>query len=142
MREFSVKLFFFISSKYPLEWNQDWKNDVFLGQLCELTWRYDERYECYKRAYDRLADPPDSLLLLLAGCNSAPGTPPLNDQEAEKYLNQALKKRATYEAAIMMRNVVRHKNDQTEVERWNRLCGELKLKNVHVESIIPDIFSM
>lgn len=71
-QQYALKLAFEIKDHFKKEWESDWKNDVFLGGLCEMLWLYDERYLCYKRAYDKLKDPPAELLLLLSNCNSAP----------------------------------------------------------------------
>jgi hypothetical protein len=70
-QQYALKLAFEIKDHFK----EDWKNDVFLGGLCDLLWLYDERYFCYKRAYDKLEDLPAELLLLLSNCNSAPGIP-------------------------------------------------------------------
>ena len=139
IQDFAVRLFFSIRDTYASDWSRDWKNDAFLGQLCGLTWRYDERYECYKKAYDKLRDPPDSLLLLLAECNSAPGTPSISDGESETYLKRAIAKKLTYEAAIWMRGLARSKNDQEQEKYWDKLSKELEEKNIHTETIMPDI---
>lgn len=141
-QDFSVKLFMRISKSFPKEWTADWKNDAFLGNLCSITWRYDEMYKFYKKAYDLLDDPPDSLLLLLAGCNSAPGTPPLTDQEAEVYLLEAISKKVTYEAALMMRSLARNKKDVEQEKYWNHMCQDLERENIHTEMIIPDVLKM
>lgn len=139
IQDFAVRLFFSIKQAYPDEWDEDWKNDVFLGKLCSITWRYDEMYELYKKGYDKLADPPDSLLLLLASCNSTPGTPPINDQQSEEYLKMAIMKKITYEAAIMMKGLARDKELEEEENYWDRICLELEKNNVHTEVIIPDV---
>jgi hypothetical protein len=57
---------------------------ITMDPLCEMSWLYDECYLCYKRAYDKLSTPPTELLLLLSDCDSAPGTPPITDEESEK----------------------------------------------------------
>ena len=139
VQDFSVRLFFAISQVYPDEWNKDWKNDVFLGKLCSITWRDDERYAYYKKAYDRLEDPPDSLLLLLASCNSTPDTPPISDKESEDYLLRAVNKKITYEAAVMMRGLAQDKRDQNKEAYWNAMCDTLEKNNIHTETIIPDV---
>jgi hypothetical protein len=138
-QDFSVRLFFAIRKAYDAEWNTDWKNDAFLGKLCSITWRYDEMYEFYKKAYDKLTDPPDSLLLLLASCNSAPGVPPINDQESEEYLQKAITKKITYEAALMMKGLARDKEDKEQEGYWDHICLELEKNNVHTEIVIPDV---
>jgi len=138
--DLSIRLFFFIRDNFLEEWNTDWKNDAFLGQLCGLTWRYSQRFDCYKRAYDKLSDPPDSLLLLISGSNSTPDAPPISDQESEMYLKRALAKKLTFEAAVKMRGLARRKKDSNLEIYWDKMCKELKQKNIHVEAIIPFLF--
>lgn len=139
IQNFSISLFFSISHAYPTEWNADWKTDAFLGNLCSITWKYDEMYELYKKAYDKLTDPPESLLLLLAGCNSVPGIPPISDLESKQYLQRAIAKKMTYEAALMMKGLAMDNEDKELEDYWDRICQELTQKNIHTETIIPDI---
>ncbi len=141
IQDFAVRLFFLIRDEYQSNWNDDWKNNVLLGELCGLTWRYNERYECYKTAYEQVVDPSDALLLLLAGCNSTPGIPPISDKEAEEFLKKAIEKKVTYESAIMMRGLYRNKNEKKLENYWDKMCTELKEKNIHTETIKPDILS-
>lgn len=139
-QDFAVRLFFFIRDHFNKEWMTDWKNDVFLGQLCGLTWRYDQSYNCYKQAYERLDDPPDSLLLLLAACNSFPGKPQIDILESELYLKQAIAKKVSYEAALQMRSLARNKKNLEQEIFWDQKCDELKNDNIHIDSLKPDIF--
>lgn len=138
-QDFSIKLFFVIRDHFAKKWDTDWKNDAFLGQLCGLTWRYDESYECYKKAYDKLKDPPDFLLLLLSGCNSAPGIPPISDGESEMFLKGALAKKVTYEAAVQMKGLSRIKKNSEQENYWDEMCKELKERNIHTDILIPDV---
>jgi hypothetical protein len=140
MEEFSVSLFFAIREKFLSDWDKDWKNDVFLGQLCRNTWRDEDGYVCYKRAYDKLDDPPHALLLLLAGCNSMPGTPCLTKEEAFEFLQHAIKKKVTYEAALMMRGFCHDREDKEQEKYWNQMVDKLEKENVHAELLRPDIF--
>lgn len=104
-----------------------------------MLWLYDERYRCYKSAYEQLQDPPAELLLLLANCNSSPGIPLVSDKEAEYYLNEAEKKSLTCEIALAMRSHYILKNDKDKEEYWNQIYEKLKNDNVHSIQIIPDV---
>ncbi len=128
-----------IKQTFPLDWNKDWKNEAYLGQLYDLTWEYEEKYACYKKAYDMLKDPPDCLLLRLAGCNSMPGEPCISDEESENYLQRAVRKKVTAEAAIMMRALYRHKKNREMEEFWDKLYSELDKNNIHTDPIMPDL---
>ncbi|WP_068470552.1 hypothetical protein [Candidatus Protochlamydia phocaeensis] len=138
-QQYALKLAFKIKEHFKKEWESDWKNDVFLGGLCEMLWLYDERYLCYKRAYDKLKDSPSELLLLLSNCNSAPGKPPITDEESEFYLRQAVDKNLTCEVALAMRSFYRLKEDKSQEEYWDQMYKKLEKENVHSGQIIPDV---
>lgn len=139
LQQFALKLIFEIKNYFKDQWEADWKNDVFLGRLCAVLWRYEEEYIYYKSAYDKLSDPPESLLLLLAGCDS-PETASISQEESENYVTRAIKKKVTYEAALIMKSLCRHKADPQTEEYWDKMCNELKQKNIHTDAIVPEIF--
>ncbi len=108
--------------------------------MCGLVSEYAEQYSCYKKAYDALQDPPDTLLLLLAGCINAPDVFLMTEEESAEYLQRALAKKYTYEAAVMMRQYYQLKCNKLETEYWGVLCDELEKNNVYVEAIVPEVF--
>lgn len=138
-QQFGLELAFEIKNLFKSEWEKDWKNDVFLGDLCSVLWLYDEQYICYKRAYDKLADPPAALLLLLAGCQHAPDTPPITEEEAESYLRKSVEKKITFETALMMRTLCERKGDKSQAEYWDQMYKKLEKENVHSDQLIPDV---
>lgn len=139
-QQFGLKLAFEIKNLFKSEWNKDWKNDVFLGDLCSVLWLYDEQYMCYKRAYDKLADPPAALLLLLAGCQNAPNIPPITEEEAETYLRKAVEKKITFETALMMRTLCERKGDKPQAEYWDQIYNKLESEGVCSDQLTPDVF--
>jgi len=139
-QQFGLKLVFEIKSHFKSEWEGDWKNDVFLGDLCSFLCFYDEQYVFYKTAYDKLTDPPASLLLLLAGCQNAPGIPPITEEEAESYLRKAAKKKITFETALMMRTLCERKGHKSQSEYWDQMYQKLEKKNICSDLLIPDVF--
>ncbi|MBA3602846.1 MAG: hypothetical protein H0W50_04230 [Parachlamydiaceae bacterium] len=116
----------------------DWKNEVFLGHLYSILWLYEDQYNCYKKAFNMLSEPPEALILLLAGCDNSTS---LNKNISENLLFEAVNKKITYEAAIMMRALYRRKHDIQKENHWGTICKELKDKNVHSEIIIPDVLN-
>lgn len=138
-QQYALKLAFKIKDHFKTEWESDWKNDVFLGGLCVMLWRYNERYLCYKRAYDKLNDPPAELLFLLSDCNSAPGAPPITDKEAELYLKKSMEKKMTSESAFTMKSICRLKGDKSQEEYWDKVYKKLEKENVHFDQLIPDV---
>ena len=78
IQNYSVELLYAIRKNYPKEWDSSWKFDAFLGNACNITLRYAERYEAYKRASKKVKPIPPSLLVLLARCYISPGIPPVS----------------------------------------------------------------
>lgn len=138
-QQYALKLAFEIKKHFKKEWDNDWKNDVFLGGLCVNLWRYDDRYICYKNAYDRLKDPPAELLFLLSVCNRAPGTPPITEEEAEQYLKKSLEKKITAESAFAMKNIYKHQGDKFQEEYWEQMYKKLENEKVHFDQLVPDV---
>lgn len=137
--DFVIRLLLEIKKDYPEEWSSDWKNDVFLGKIFSYIWRYQEAYDQYKIAFEKLRDPPDSLLLLLAGCKNTPSPPPITNEESEKYLLKAIRKKITYEAALMMRELARDKKNTKDEMYWNSMGSKLEKENIHTETILPNV---
>ncbi len=138
-QQYALKLALEIKKIFKTEWESDWKNEVFLGGLCVMLWLYDERYFCYKKAYDQLEDPPAELLLLLSDCNSAPGTPPITDEESEFYLKKAAEKKLTCEIALSMRSFYKQKKDKSLESYWDQIYKKLEKENEHSKQIIPNV---
>lgn len=140
-QQFALKLILEAKQHFENEWEKDWKNDVFLGQLCSFLWLYDERYVWYKRAYDKLVNPPAELFLLLSGCNSAPGTPPITDDESESYLKKAIEKKIIFESAFKMKNLYEKRGDKVQADYWEQLYEKLKKEGVCSDQLIPDVLN-
>lgn len=138
-QQYALKLAYEIKDYFKKEWENDWKNDVFLGNLCEMLWRYEERYLCYRRAYNKLKDPPTELLLLLSNCNFAPGIPPITDEESESYLREAVETKLTSEVALAMRSLYRLKQNTSQEEYWDQMYKKLEKENIHSGSLIPEV---
>ena len=93
-------------------------------------------------AYNGLKEVPDSLLLLLSECTHAQEgqAPPVSEETFEKYVQQAVKKRLTFEAAMKMRDIYKRKKDRQQEKCWEALCRQLDRDHIHAEKIIPDVF--
>ncbi|MBS4163069.1 hypothetical protein PRO82_000358 [Candidatus Protochlamydia amoebophila] len=138
-QQFALKLTSEIKSQFKIEWEKDWKNDVFLGQFYSILWFYEERYACYKRAYDKLVDPPATLLLLLAGCYNGQDVLPITEEEFKSYLKKALGKKVTYEAALMMRNLCKLKGEPIQEKYWDQYYAKLVRESICAEPIVPNV---
>lgn len=137
LRDFATRLLQGLRQTYSKEWSLDWKNDVFLGDACYITLQYVERYEAYKRAYQRANPPPPSLLISLAGCYLLPN-PPITLNEAENLVKKALEKELSIEGVTLLRGIYAEKNDQINFNYWNKILVELEEKNIHSPDTWPD----
>jgi hypothetical protein len=131
-----------IRQQFPTEWDQDWKNDLYLGQLCPFVSRYQESFESYKRAYDRFSDPPALVLYSLAGCyHSPPEVETISEEEAMRLLKRSLEKELTYEAASHLRAFYGLRDDEVNYQYWDAIAKEADRKNLHFAIIVPDGFN-
>lgn len=137
LRDYATELLQEIRQTHFAQWSIDWKNDVFLGDACYMTMKYDERYEAYKRAYEKATPPPPSLLIALAGCYLLP-KPPITLDEAENLAKKALEKEISIEGVVLLRGIYAEKNDQAEFDYWDKIFKEVEENNVHTQDAWPD----
>lgn len=140
LRDYATELLERIRQSYPKEWSEDWKNDVFLGDAFYMTMKYDERHEAYKRAYEKLIDPPPALLISLASCYLSPGSP-ITLEQAENLAKKALEEEMSIEGVILLRGIYAEKKDQAKFDYWDKILKELEEKQIHAKDIWPDIHS-
>ena len=139
IRDFALNLFFAIRKHYIQNWDKDWKNDIFLADLCRIGYKYDECYHCCMRAYKKFNDPPSAILLALAGCYNVP-KPLVSIDEVELWLQQAIQKELSYEAALQLKGIYLDKEDQAQIDHWTKIADEAERNNIHTASCTPDIF--
>jgi hypothetical protein len=87
-RHYAIELLYSIKDQFSKEWGSSWRYDAYLGKACSFANRYDEKYEAYKQALTKISPAPPELLVALASCNSAPGIPPISDEETVKILTE------------------------------------------------------
>lgn len=139
LRYYATELLQELRQIYPNEWSADWKNDVFLGDACYLTMKEEERYEAYKRAYEKARPPPPSLLLSLAGCYHS-CKPTITVDEAEKLVLSALEQEMSLRGIVLLRGIYARKNDQVKFDYWDKIFREVEQKNLHSkDDTWPDI---
>lgn len=138
LMNFAVDLLQSIRKKHPRSWELDWKNDLFLGDACHITMRYDERYEAYKRASLKFNSVPPNLLVSLARCYSAPGIPPISIDEAESLIRAALEKEKSIEAVTLIRGICKSMKREEEFSYWNKILQELEKKEAYMKSEWPE----
>lgn len=121
LQENSIKLFQEIRKIYPQEWNNSWEYDALLGLACDITSKHEERYEAYKRAFDRAKNPPPRLLIELARCCVCPGLPPISYDNAIQLVLKALKEAPYTDGISLLCNIYSLKNDKENQNYWSKL---------------------
>lgn len=137
LQDYATELLQEIRKNHSEEWSADWKNDVFLGDACYMTMKFNERYEAYKRAYEKATPPPPSLLIALASCYLLPKSP-ITLNEAEKLAKMALEKEMSIEGVVLLRGIYAEKNDQSKFDYWDKILKEVEKNNVHTQDVWPD----
>jgi tetratricopeptide (TPR) repeat protein len=137
LSNYAVQLLEEIRQFYPKEWSLDWKNDVFLGDACYITMRYEEQYKAYKRAFEKANPPPASLLISLAGCYLMQ-EPPITLDEAENLSKKALEKEISVEGVVLLRGIYAEKKEQAKFDYWDNILQEVQKKNIHTQNTWPD----
>jgi hypothetical protein len=140
-QQFGLKLVVEIRQFFTKDWKSDWKNDVFLGDMYNLLYFDVEGYNCCKRAYDSLTNPPESLLLSMAYYFGSENSI-LTEKEYEFYVRMAIEKKLTSESALMMRTLYRSRGDKDQEKHWNQIYEKLENDNVHSEVITPNVFKI
>jgi hypothetical protein len=137
IQNYATDLLYVIREKYQKEWDSSWTFDSFLGNACNITLRYDERYIAYKRASEKATPIPPSLLVLLAECYISPGISPVSQEEAESLLRKSLQQEKTIEGVSLLKMICKEKNDIKEVIYWEKILQELEKQNIHIHDIQP-----
>lgn len=138
IQEFAIKLLEAIMVTHPKEWNSSWQYDAFLGLAYDITLKYDERYEAFKRALEKVSPPPPQLLIAMAGCCICPGSPLVSYDQAIEYLNLALKDYLYVDGVGLMRAIYSLKNDIKNENYWTKIFKEIENHNIESPSLDPD----
>jgi len=124
LQEFAIKLLYEIREVYPEEWNSSWEYDALLGGACNITCKYDERYEAYKRAFNKAANPPPGLLIEFARCCICPGSPSISYDQAIELILKALKQAPYADGIGLLSHIYSLKNDNMNEEYWSNILKE------------------
>lgn len=121
LQEYSVNLLLVIRNLYSKEWNASWEYEAFLGMACNITLKYDERYEAYKKAFEKTNNPPPELLIEFARCCICPGSPPISYEYAINLVLRALEKGPFADGIGLLSHIYSLKNDSKQEKYWNEL---------------------
>lgn len=128
-RERAVDLLQSIRHFFPIEWEADWKNEIFLGDACAITLRTKESYEAYIRASKKIDRLPPFLKANIAGCYYSEEVPPLiSKEEAISLVKEALAEQLSEDAIILYRGFIRENITVEEWNKWEELIQKLKGK--------------
>lgn len=142
--EYATSLIKEIRIFYPKEWNNDWRNDVFLGDalylamIANASGKYEnERYEVYKHAFEKISPTPPALLVSMARCYLLPNSP-VTIEEAEKLILCALEKEESIEAVTLIRGICKRKGDTGQFTYWDKILNSLEERNAWMKDKWPD----
>ena len=124
--------------KYPKEWKEDWKNEAFLGIACSFVYRDEEAFQYLKNTYDKMNDPPQSLILAYIGAASGVDSF-LPSKEIKKLSFKAIEKWVTYETALRMAALARDEQDKDKANYWDEKAEEAERRGIHTPIIIPNV---
>ena len=114
LQESAVELLFALKKQYPTLWSSNWIYEAFLGNACNITLRYDERYNAYSNANNNCSNPPPKLLIELARCYICPGSPPINLERSINLLKKSIDKHPFKQAALLLSDLYALNNDNVK----------------------------
>lgn len=129
LQEYAIQLLYAIRNYYPKEWDSSWKHDGFLGVACDIRFKFDEKYQAFKRAFEGLSNPPPELLIQLASCVDCPGKPPISRLEAIDLLKKAIKNHTYIDAVGQLHKIYWELNDNQQANYWKEQWEKLEAKN-------------
>lgn len=130
-RHYAIELLYSIRDQFSKEWSLSWRYDAYLGDACAFANRYDERYNAYQQAMTKVSPIPPELLVALASCNSAPGKPPVSEEEAVKILTEVAHKKPYKNVLRMLIKgcYEKFRENPEELAYWERLYKNLEESN-------------
>ena len=138
IRDYCVNLMIILRAKYPKEWNEDWKNEAFLGIACSFVYREEEAFEYIKNAYKQVENPPQSLILAYIGVGRGLDHF-LTKEEVIELSHKAIEKGVTYEAALGMAALANEENDEKKQQYWKKKAFETEKDGIYTPIIIPNV---
>lgn len=120
------------------EWQSDWRNDAFLGIACDITLRYDERYEAFKNAYERSDNRAPELAWQLARCVFTPGVPPISKREAICILEEKLPEYPFIEGVELLVKLYKDNGDFVKAASWHKQLQKIQSQKIHARLIEPE----
>lgn len=136
LQEYATNVLEELRKKFPEKWNANWKYDALLGYAYHIILKYDERYAAYKRAFDKVSPTPPQLLVGIARCCSAPGKPPITEEEAISLVKQAIQSTRYIEAVGLLRGLYKSIGNIKEQQYWESVLEDIKDTGPHLPSLL------
>jgi hypothetical protein len=127
-RHYAIEFLYAIRDRFLDEWSLSWRYDAYLGNACVFACRYDERYKACRQAMTKVSPAPPELLVALASCNSAPGKPPVSEEEALRILSEVAHKKPYKDVVRMLVRgcYERFREKPEELVYWEKLYQKLE----------------
>jgi hypothetical protein len=135
-QHYAVDLLYALRYAHADDWNISWEYDAFLGLACDITYKHDERYEAYKKAFDKCNSPPPRLLVEFARCCVCPGPPPISYDQAINLVMEAMKNQYYSDGISLLCVIYSLKGDKKQEGFWSNTLKKLP-KNANSPSIEP-----
>lgn len=121
LQEYAIIFLYEIRKVHSKEWDSSWQYDALIGYACEIRYRHEERYEAYKRTFDRAVDPPPGLLIEFARCSICPGSPPISYDQAIDLVMRALQSGPYADGIGLLCGLYTLKHDMQMEEYWRKI---------------------
>lgn len=139
LQEYAVSLLEAIREFFSEEWNSDWRCDAFLGLACNITFKFDQRYLAYKRAFEKAPSPlPPGLLIEFARCCDCPGDKPISYDEAIALIQEAIKGQQYVDGVGLLQLINALKGDEKSEKYWRAKLMELGDKGIRSPRTEPE----
>ena len=119
-----------MKSKFPKEWDSDWRNEAFLGSAYNIVLIEDEdyleRYNAYMRAYKKVDQAPAELLIELARCSRGPDKTPVSYEQGIDWLKKSIEIEPYPEAAGLLSAIYFSLGDKNRMKHWQNVMKELE----------------
>jgi len=126
-RHYTIEFLYAIREQFPKEWATSWLFDAYLGNACVFSCRYDERYKAYRQAISKISPIPPELLVAFADCHSAPGKPPVSEEESIRILTEVAHKKPYKDVVRMLVRgcYKKFRKNPEELAYWEKIYPNL-----------------
>jgi len=122
---YAIELLEQLRKECPERWNSDWHYDGMLGHVCQIVLDCDRRYAAYSRAMRKVHPAPPELLVAMSACSSAPGKPPMTEEESIALLKQAVQVGPYVEAVEFLIGAYRCSENTKEQKYWEAVLEQI-----------------